>query len=136
MVCVSQVVVDVNARDADDVPLLHWAAINDRKGTVTYLIKQVFGAVFCLFFSLERSFSAMILCTRTQCSDSSAAAMMYDRETIICTLLLMSFDGCVVCSCSLEACVAMQDCHTLLTVSSGLTTIAVVVCMMYDSAVL
>ncbi|CAN0121745.1 unnamed protein product [Scytosiphon promiscuus] len=32
--------VDANARDAEDVPLLHWAAINDRRGIVKYLIKQ------------------------------------------------------------------------------------------------
>lgn len=32
--------VDVNARDTEDVPLLHWAAINDRRGIVKYLLKQ------------------------------------------------------------------------------------------------
>lgn len=31
---------DANARDTEDVPLLHWAAINDRRGIVKYLLKQ------------------------------------------------------------------------------------------------
>lgn len=38
---VSQVLVDVNERDAEDVPLLHWAAINDRREIVKHLLKQV-----------------------------------------------------------------------------------------------
>eukprot|EP00903_Cladosiphon_okamuranus_P009592 g9131.t1 len=38
-----RVLVDVNERDAEDVPLLHWAAINDRRQIVKYLLKQ--GAV-------------------------------------------------------------------------------------------
>lgn len=32
--------VDVNDRDKEDVPLLHWAAINDRRWLVKYLLKQ------------------------------------------------------------------------------------------------
>ena len=36
-----QALVDVNALDAEDVPLLHWASINDRRGIVKYLLKQV-----------------------------------------------------------------------------------------------
>lgn len=39
-VIISQALVDANARDAEDVPLLHWAAINDRRGIVKYLLKQ------------------------------------------------------------------------------------------------
>lgn len=31
---------DGNSRDAEDVPLLHWAAINDRRGIVKHLLKQ------------------------------------------------------------------------------------------------
>lgn len=38
-----QVLVDVNGRDGEGVPLLHWAAINDRRGVVKYLLKQVSG---------------------------------------------------------------------------------------------
>ena len=41
LVAGQQVLVDVNARDAEDVPLLHWASINDRRGIVKYLLKQV-----------------------------------------------------------------------------------------------
>lgn len=41
VVDLSQVLVDVNERDGDDVPLLHWAAINDRRGVVKYLLKRV-----------------------------------------------------------------------------------------------
>ncbi|CAM9376033.1 unnamed protein product [Ectocarpus sp. 12 AP-2014] len=40
-----RVLVDVNDRDAEDVPLLHWAAINDRRGVVKYLLKR--GADAC-----------------------------------------------------------------------------------------
>ncbi|CAM9670968.1 unnamed protein product [Pylaiella littoralis] len=40
-----RVLVDVNGRDGEGVPLLHWAAINDRRGVVKYLLKQ--GADTC-----------------------------------------------------------------------------------------
>lgn len=40
-----QVLVDANGRDAEDVPLLHWAAINDRREIVKYLLKQVKGDI-------------------------------------------------------------------------------------------
>lgn len=32
---------NANTRDEEDVPLLHWAAINDRRKIVSYLLGQV-----------------------------------------------------------------------------------------------
>lgn len=57
---------DVDARDAEDVPLLHWAAINDRKEVVTYLLKQVL-CLHALPYSIVYDIDSLIvLCTFPQ----------------------------------------------------------------------
>lgn len=54
---ICQALADANARDAEGVPLLHWAAINDRRSIVKYLLKlvsigtNIYKARFGLIFS-------------------------------------------------------------------------------------
>lgn len=49
-----QVLIDANTRDKEDVPLLHWAAINDRQAIVSYLLKKVGGQLQCKPFRTFR----------------------------------------------------------------------------------
>ncbi len=71
---------DANDRDAEDVPLLHWAAINDRREIVKYLLKQVNGDYFNI---ISRELKLSSGSTRGSCYRVQAGKR--DITTMLCS---------------------------------------------------